>query len=197
MQYQMQYRSGFERTQAIDVAIWCALGYSRVARRTTPIHSTRLYSLERRAAPTRFHRSGGRSRHRACRCLRSLHRGALASPTSMALVCLAEEPSTASRTDAVSRFLDAATASVYGAVLRPNPASREIATAWARLTAPSLLMMIETWLRTVFSEIFSRTDISILLDPWATSSRTSRSRAVNSSIAFTNCSQAGSVFSRM
>jgi betaine-aldehyde dehydrogenase len=34
----------------------------------------------------------------------------------------------------------AATAPVYGAVLRPNPASREIATAWARLAAPSLLM---------------------------------------------------------
>src|SRR6266567_6030321 len=68
------------------------------------------------------------------------------------------QPRLLARLSAVSRFLDAATASVYGAVLRPNPASREIATAWARLTAPSLLMMLETWLRTVFSEIFSRTD---------------------------------------
>src|ERR1700736_5140289 len=35
----MQYRSGFERTQAIDVAIWGALGHSRVAQRTTPIRA--------------------------------------------------------------------------------------------------------------------------------------------------------------
>src|ERR1700730_8009620 len=33
----MQYRSGLRRTQAIDVAIWCALDHSRVAQRTTPI----------------------------------------------------------------------------------------------------------------------------------------------------------------
>ncbi|RXT54137.1 hypothetical protein B5V03_01380 [Bradyrhizobium betae] len=37
MQYQMQYRSGLRRTQAIDVASWCALGHSRVAQRTAPI----------------------------------------------------------------------------------------------------------------------------------------------------------------
>jgi|SRR5882757_3589420 len=39
MQYQMQYRAGVKRAQTIDVAIWCALGYSRVAQRTTPIRA--------------------------------------------------------------------------------------------------------------------------------------------------------------
>ena len=38
------------------------------------------------------------------------------------------------RTD-VYRDFCSATASIYGPFLRPNPASREIATAWARLTA--------------------------------------------------------------
>jgi len=33
----MQYHLVLKRTQAIDVAIWCALGHSRVAQRTTAI----------------------------------------------------------------------------------------------------------------------------------------------------------------
>jgi hypothetical protein len=57
MQYQMQYRAGVRRTQTIDVAIWRALGHSRVAQRTTPICAIVL--LRTKAAFGLAYRSGG------------------------------------------------------------------------------------------------------------------------------------------
>jgi hypothetical protein len=70
VQYHMQYRSGFERTQAIDVAIWGALGHSRVAQRTTPIRAIVL--LRTKAAFCLVFQGGGGCEYRARRCRRSL-----------------------------------------------------------------------------------------------------------------------------
>src|SRR5882724_5173701 len=66
MQYQMQYRTGLRRTQAIDVAIWCALGHSRVAQRTMPICAIVL--LLTKAAFCLVYRGGGGCEYRARRC---------------------------------------------------------------------------------------------------------------------------------
>jgi hypothetical protein len=58
------------RTQAIDVAIWCALGHSRVAQRTTPICAIVL--LRTKATFCLVYRGGGGCEYRARRCHRSL-----------------------------------------------------------------------------------------------------------------------------
>jgi hypothetical protein len=70
VQYQMQYRSGLKRMQAIDVAIWCALGHSPVAQRTTPICAIVL--LLTKAAFYLVYRGGGGCEYRARRCHRPL-----------------------------------------------------------------------------------------------------------------------------
>jgi hypothetical protein len=54
------------RAQAIDVAIWCALGHSRVAQRTTPICAIVL--LRTKAAFCPFYQGGGGCEYRARRC---------------------------------------------------------------------------------------------------------------------------------
>src|SRR5882757_9533748 len=58
------------RAQAIDVAIWCALGHSRVAQRTTPICAIVL--LRTKAAFCLVYCGGGGCEYRARRCHRSL-----------------------------------------------------------------------------------------------------------------------------
>src|SRR5450631_1817037 len=58
------------RTQASDVAIWCALGHSRVAQRTTLICAIVL--LRTKAAFCLVYRGGGGCEYRARRCHRSL-----------------------------------------------------------------------------------------------------------------------------
>src|SRR5580704_11104025 len=63
-------------------------------------------------------------------------------------------------------------------VLRPKPESRASTTAWARLLTPSLLKMMETWLRTVLALVPSFLAMLSLSRPWARSSSTSFSRAV-------------------
>jgi|SRR6185437_15173961 len=50
LRYQMQYRSGLRRAQAIDVAIWCALGHSRVALRTMPNCAVLRFCAQARCA---------------------------------------------------------------------------------------------------------------------------------------------------
>jgi len=57
MQYQMQYRSDLRLTQAIDFAIWRALGHSRVSQRTTPLCVMVL--LLTRGAVCLVYRGGG------------------------------------------------------------------------------------------------------------------------------------------
>jgi hypothetical protein len=58
------------RAQAIDVAIWCALGHWRVARRTTPICAIVL--LRTKAAFCLVYRGGGGCEYRARHCHGSL-----------------------------------------------------------------------------------------------------------------------------
>jgi AMP-binding enzyme len=58
------------RTLAIDVAIWCALGHSCVAQRTTLIRAIVL--LRTKAAFCLVYRGGGGCEYRARRCHRSL-----------------------------------------------------------------------------------------------------------------------------
>ncbi len=72
-----------------------------------------------------------------------------------------------------------------------NPASRARAIAWARSVTCSLLRILLTWLRTVFSLNTSSAAISAFLRPCAIISRIVRSRSLNSGNRF------GTAFGRM